>query len=81
MDNVPTSSMCQPQVLLASSILSATNAPEMGGLEDLIHQRQVTLFNAFDQLSRLGDSNIEPPQLAVVGDQSTGKSSVLEAIV
>ncbi|KAF3204525.1 hypothetical protein TWF192_003687 [Orbilia oligospora] len=53
----------------------------MDGIQDLIDPRQVDLFDAFDKLSSLGDTNdIEPPQLVVIGSQSSGKSSVLEAI-
>src|SRR5579871_3671080 len=54
---------------------------EMNGIQDMIDPRQVALFDALDQLSGLEvASDIEVPQLVVVGDQSSGKSSVLEAI-
>ncbi|KAF3196056.1 hypothetical protein TWF225_000406 [Orbilia oligospora] len=57
------------------------SSPEMDGIQDLIDERQVDLFDAFDKLSSLEDTNdIEPPQLVVIGSQSSGKSSVLEAI-
>jgi len=50
-------------------------------MQDLIDERQVALFDALNQLSSLKvASDIEIPQLIVVGDQSSGKSSVLEAI-
>ncbi|KAF3912536.1 Dynamin-2 [Dactylellina cionopaga] len=53
----------------------------MNGIHDLIDERQVELFDVFDQLSRLEVTNgIEVPQLVVIGGQSSGKSSVLEAI-
>ncbi|KAK3358775.1 P-loop containing nucleoside triphosphate hydrolase protein [Lasiosphaeria hispida] len=50
-------------------------------MQDLIDPRQIDLFDAIEKLSGLKvASDIEIPQLAVVGDQSSGKSSVLEAI-
>lgn len=53
----------------------------MGDIQGLIDEKQVALFDAFDQLSRLGsDHKMEIPQMIVVGDQSSGKSSTLEAI-
>ncbi|GAB1311863.1 hypothetical protein MFIFM68171_02073 [Madurella fahalii] len=49
--------------------------------QDLIDPQQIALFDALKELSRLKVTNgIEVPQLIVVGDQSSGKSSVLEAI-
>jgi ABC-type molybdenum transport system ATPase subunit/photorepair protein PhrA len=55
--------------------------PHMPETEDLIDLEQVSLFDAIDRLGRLSfASNIEHPQLVVVGNQSSGKSSVLEAI-
>jgi GTP-binding protein EngB required for normal cell division len=42
---------------------------------------QASLFDAVDSLRRFGvASGIEVPQLIVIGDQNSGKSSVLEAI-
>ncbi|KAH7471528.1 hypothetical protein FOMA001_g13234 [Fusarium oxysporum f. sp. matthiolae] len=42
---------------------------------------QASLFDAVDSLRRFGvESGIEVPQLIVIGDQNSGKSSVLEAI-
>ncbi|KAK2926406.1 Dynamin [Fusarium oxysporum f. sp. vasinfectum] len=42
---------------------------------------QASLFDAVDSLRRFGvESRIEVPQLIVIGDQNSGKSSVLEAI-
>ncbi|EWY94985.1 hypothetical protein FOYG_04122 [Fusarium oxysporum NRRL 32931] len=55
--------------------------PNWGGVQNLIDETQVSLFDAFQKLSRLrSDRNIAVPQLVVVGDQSSGKSSLLEAI-
>ncbi|KAF4452369.1 Dynamin-1-like protein [Fusarium austroafricanum] len=55
--------------------------PNWGGIQSLIDESQVSLFDAFQKLSRLrSDRNIAVPQLVVVGDQSSGKSSLLEAI-
>ncbi|KAK3377308.1 P-loop containing nucleoside triphosphate hydrolase protein [Lasiosphaeria ovina] len=52
-----------------------------GAVQDLTDPKQVGVFDALKELSRLKvTSTIEIPQLIVVGDQSTGKSSVLEAI-
>ncbi|KAK0725163.1 P-loop containing nucleoside triphosphate hydrolase protein [Lasiosphaeris hirsuta] len=49
---------------------------------DLFHPSQAGLFNALDELSNHQVANeIDIPQLVVVGDQSSGKSSVLEAII
>ncbi|SCV45394.1 uncharacterized protein FFB14_08628 [Fusarium fujikuroi] len=55
--------------------------PNWDGVQSLIDETQVSLFDAFQKLSRLrSDRNIAVPQLVVVGDQSSGKSSLLEAI-
>ncbi|KAF5013493.1 hypothetical protein FDECE_518 [Fusarium decemcellulare] len=55
--------------------------PNWGGAQNLIDESHVSLFDAFQKLSRLRrDRNIAVPQLVVVGDQSSGKSSLLEAI-
>ena len=65
---------------LAGDTVDRTQS-EMNGIQDMIDPRQVALFDAIDQLSGLKiTGDIEVPQLIVVGDQSSGKSSVLEAI-
>lgn len=60
---------------------SVENEARAGVVQDLIDPKQVAVFDALKELSGLkAASKIEIPQLIVVGDQSTGKSSVLEAI-
>ncbi|KAK5655661.1 hypothetical protein OQA88_5594 [Cercophora sp. LCS_1] len=57
------------------------NPSRMGAVRDLIDPKQVELFDALKELSGLQVSRkIQIPQLIVLGDQSAGKSSVLEAI-
>ncbi|GME38177.1 uncharacterized protein BDZ99DRAFT_565876 [Neofusicoccum parvum] len=48
---------------------------------DLVDPRQIKLFEALEQLKSLkAAKDIKIPQLIVVGDQSSGKSSILEAL-
>ncbi|KAH8820620.1 P-loop containing nucleoside triphosphate hydrolase protein [Xylogone sp. PMI_703] len=54
----------------------------MAEVRDILHPSQVKLFDSLDQLRSLKvEGRIQPPELIVVGGQSCGKSSVLEALV
>ncbi|KAF5261267.1 hypothetical protein FOXYS1_8053 [Fusarium oxysporum] len=66
---------------LASSNNLVPPLSNWAGVQSLIDEQHVSLLDAFQKLSRLrSDRNIAVPQLVVVGDQSSGKSSLLEAI-
>ncbi|KAF2186987.1 hypothetical protein K469DRAFT_686204 [Zopfia rhizophila CBS 207.26] len=60
----------------------ASGAPRMDALEQLHSSEQERLLDAIDQLRSNGVSHhdIGLPQLIVCGDQSSGKSSVLERL-
>lgn len=45
----------------------------MDGVQDLFGPRQIALFDAIDELSSNVASDIEIPQLIVVGDQKVGR--------
>jgi GTP1/Obg family GTP-binding protein len=52
------------------------------GLKGLLSEEEQQLLNVIDEVRDMFGSsqNIDLPQLVVCGDQSSGKSSVLEAI-
>lgn len=53
----------------------------MAVVGDLFDPQHTELFDALAELTQLQGLNITVPQLVVVGDQSSGKSTVLEALV
>lgn len=53
-------------------------------INDFMDTRQIETFDAIDELAKLkaeGHIDLEIPQLIVVGEQKSGKSSTLEALV
>jgi len=56
-------------------------AVNMNQTPELLDHRQVEVFNALEELKKLNIASDIIPQLVVVGDQSSGKSSVLEGLV
>ncbi|PCG99419.1 Dynamin [Penicillium occitanis (nom. inval.)] len=64
--------------------MAQSSESEHNTIHDLIDERQIDLFDALDRLAKLkaaGQIRIDVPQLVVVGAQSSGKSSTLEALV
>lgn len=64
--------------------MAQSSETKVNTIRDLIDQRQVKLFDSLDRLAKLkaaGQIRIDVPQLVVVGAQSSGKSSTLEALV
>jgi hypothetical protein len=60
---------------------SPAELPETASLQALQSTEQRTIMDLVDRLRRAGlNSILQLPQLVVCGDQSSGKSSVLEAI-
>lgn len=63
------------------AITSAPDALTTSSLKDLQSSDERRLLDVVDKLRRVGlNGTLELPQLVVCGDQSSGKSSVLEAI-
>src|SRR5689334_9247004 len=60
----------------------ASNTTESNSLDQLQSPEQIQLLDTIDKLRNQGlrDHNISLPQLIVCGDQSSGKSSVLEGV-
>jgi ABC-type uncharacterized transport system fused permease/ATPase subunit len=79
--------MARPQILNCDTSTDNSQAEEgslpIGGstVSQLQSQEQAGLLDAIDQLRRENiDAEIGIPQIVVCGDQSSGKSSLLEAI-
>jgi len=71
----------EPHPSVSNYVNPATNPAIPNGLEDLIDERQLKLFGKLDELKALeAGRGIDTPKLVVIGDQSHGKSSLLEAI-
>ncbi|KAH7123533.1 dynamin-1 [Dendryphion nanum] len=65
----------------ASLPFSSADAPETDSLEQLQSEEQIQLLDAIDTLKSQGVNEfVSLPQLIVCGEQSSGKSSVLEGL-
>jgi hypothetical protein len=61
--------------------IPSVDADEKNGLPQLMSADRSTLLDVIDQLRNLGvNQYVDLPTILVCGDQSSGKSSVLEAI-
>lgn len=77
----PVSNSSKLSAMMDSSPVDPSSTLGTAGMRDLIDARQSNLFDAIKKLPQLNFArDIDIPQLAVVGDQCSGKSSVLEAI-
>lgn len=64
-----------------SSLAEVPGAPDLSGLEQLKNEKSEALFDTIDRLREFKVGQlVHLPQIIVVGNQSSGKSSVLRAI-
>ncbi|KAI0002252.1 P-loop containing nucleoside triphosphate hydrolase protein [Russula compacta] len=86
-DSLPTSSSSSPQMITSLDHLEASTTttqvdpgPEMvvGGADTHHARKQLRLLNTFRDIGL--DSDLDLPEIGVIGSQSSGKSSALQAI-